>query len=56
MAGQRGWPQVRFRIPPDLRKWFEREAERNASSLNSEFIRALVERREKVETTTTTKG
>lgn len=32
---------LRLRIPDDVKKWLEAEAERNGSSQNSEVIRAL---------------
>lgn len=44
MAGQRAWPQFRLRCPPEVKKWLDKEADRNGASLNSEILRALRER------------
>ena len=35
---------MQLRLPPDLKKWIEKQAERNGSSQNSEVIRAVRER------------
>lgn len=32
---------VQLRIPPDLKAWLAKQAEKNGSSQNSEVIRAL---------------
>lgn len=32
---------LQLRLPPDLREWVKAEADKNASSQNSEIIRAL---------------
>lgn len=32
---------LRLRLPDDVKKWLESEADRNGSSQNSEVIRAL---------------
>jgi hypothetical protein len=34
------------RLPPDLKHWLERQAERNGSSQNSEIVRTLRDRME----------
>lgn len=33
--------QIGIRFPPDIKRWLEREADRNRSSQNSEVIRAV---------------
>lgn len=35
---------MQLRLPPDLKRWIEEEAERNGCSQNSEVIRAVRER------------
>lgn len=32
---------VQLRLPPDLKAWLKAEADRNASSQNSEVVRAI---------------
>ena len=44
---------LQLRLPADLKAWIEEEAKRNASSQNSEIIRALRERSERTETAIT---
>ena len=39
---------LRLRLPTNIKRWVESEAARNAATLNSEVIRALVERRDRV--------
>ena len=41
---QRDWAKLILRIPPDLKAWISDEATHNASSQNSEIIRAIRER------------
>lgn len=41
--------QVNFRLPVDLRDWLRQQKDRNRSSVTSEIVRALQERRERVE-------
>ncbi|WP_080354729.1 Arc family DNA-binding protein [Stenotrophomonas maltophilia] len=41
-------PQIALRLPADLKEWVSAEAQRNASSQNSEIIRALRERQERL--------
>lgn len=48
MVEQREWPKFMIRLPPDMKEWVSQEAMRNCGSQNSEIIRALVERRERV--------
>jgi hypothetical protein len=40
-------PQIALRLPADLKEWVAAEAQRNASSQNSEIVRALRERQER---------
>ncbi|MDD9745517.1 Arc family DNA-binding protein [Marinovum sp. PR37] len=35
---------MQLRLPPDLKRWIEEQAEANGSSQNSEVIRAVRER------------
>lgn len=41
---QLGWPRFMLRLPPDLKRWVDAEAERNGASINSEIIRSVRER------------
>lgn len=41
--------QVNFRLPVELRDWLRQQKERNRSSVTSEIVRALQERRERVQ-------
>nr|WP_093015450.1 Arc family DNA-binding protein [Roseivivax halotolerans] len=38
-----------LRIPEDLKAWIEDQANKNGSSMNSEIVRALRERAERIE-------
>ena len=40
-------PHMRLRIPQDLKEWLQVQARKNASSQNSEIVRAIRERMEK---------
>lgn len=40
-------PQLRIRLPPDIKAWLTAEAARNGASQNSEIVRALRERMER---------
>lgn len=40
--------KMQLRLPPDLKLWLNKQAKRNASSQNSEIVRALRERAERV--------
>ncbi|MEN1996814.1 Arc family DNA-binding protein [Stenotrophomonas bentonitica] len=41
--------QVNFRLPIALRDWLKEQKEKNRSSVTSEIVRALQERKERVE-------
>jgi len=41
---QATWPRFMLRLPPDLKRWVDAEAERNGASINSEIIRSVRER------------
>ena len=41
---QDAWPKFLLRLPADLKDFIRAEARKNASSLNSEIVRALRER------------
>ncbi|HHA2912823.1 TPA: Arc family DNA-binding protein [Stenotrophomonas maltophilia] len=41
--------QVNFRLPVELRDWLRDQKKRNRSSVTSEIVRAIQERRERVE-------
>ena len=43
---------VQLRLPPDLKAWIAAQAEQNASSQNSEIVRAIRERMERQEAAT----
>lgn len=43
---------VQLRLPPDLKDWIAVQADKNASSQNSEIIRCIRERMERIEKTT----
>lgn len=40
-------PQLRIRLPPEIKAWLTAEAARNGASQNSEIVRALRERMER---------
>ena len=42
-------PQFKLRIPAELKAWLDEQAEKNRSSLSSEVVRSIRERRERVE-------
>lgn len=42
--GQREWPKLMLRLPPDAKLWVEAQAKRHATSQNSEIIRSIRER------------
>jgi hypothetical protein len=48
MTGQITREKFVVRIPPNLKDWIEAEAVRNGCSQNSEIVRAIVERRERL--------
>ena len=41
MGSKREMVAVLVRMPPDVKRWLEREAARNAGSQNSEIVRSL---------------
>lgn len=41
--------QINVRLPADLRAWLNKEREKNRSSLTSEVVRAIQERKERCE-------
>lgn len=41
-------PQFNVRLTPELKDWLAKEARRNAASMNSEIVRAIAERRDRV--------
>lgn len=45
---QRTWPKILVRLPADVRGFVAQQAERNASSLNSEIIRCIRDRMEQM--------
>lgn len=40
---------LQLRLPPDLKDWLQAEAARNISSQNSEVVRAIRERKDRIE-------
>lgn len=44
VSGQRDWPKLMLRLPPDFKAFIEHEAARNGSSQNSEIVRCIRER------------
>ena len=47
----RDWPKVMLRVPPELKGALTREAKRNGSSQNSEIVRCIRERMDRISTT-----
>lgn len=41
-------PQFNVRLTQELKDWLAREARRNAASINSEIVRAIAERRDRL--------
>ncbi|MCO5077255.1 MAG: hypothetical protein M9937_16425 [Chelatococcus sp.] len=41
---QANWPRLMLRLPTDLKRFMMREAKRNGSSQNSEIVRAIREK------------
>lgn len=41
--------QLQLRLPPDLKDWIKAQAEKNASSQNSEIVRAVRDRMDRLE-------
>lgn len=48
--------QVNFRLPVELRDWLRGQKSRNRSSVTSEIVRAIQERRERVEFSPAVRG
>jgi predicted HicB family RNase H-like nuclease len=48
MHPSHGAPQFNVRLTPELKDWITKEAKRNAASMNSEIVRAIAERRDRV--------
>lgn len=42
-------PEMRIRLPLKVHNWIKSEAEKNASSMSNEVVRALVGHKERVE-------
>lgn len=40
--------KMQLRLPPDLKLWVSKQAKKNSSSQNSEIVRAIRERLERV--------
>lgn len=45
---RQSWPKILLRLPEDARAFVAGQAERNASSLNSEIVRCIRDRMEDV--------
>lgn len=45
---QADWPRFMLRLPPDLKQWVDAEAKRNGASQNSEVIRCIRERMDRM--------
>lgn len=45
----RGDEQINIRVPTDLRSWLMEQKEKNRSSLTSEVVRAIQERKDRCE-------
>ncbi|GHB26317.1 hypothetical protein GCM10007094_13170 [Pseudovibrio japonicus] len=48
---KRDWPRILIRIPPDTKNFLIGQAERNASSLNSEIVRCIRQRMDELSRT-----
>jgi hypothetical protein len=44
VGSKRATVAVLVRLPPDVKRWLEREAARNAGSQNSEIVRSIRKR------------
>lgn len=49
--GQRNWPKMMLRLPPDAKRWIENEARKHGTSQNSEVLRSVRERMSKAKKT-----
>lgn len=45
---QADWPRFMLRLPPDLKRWVDAEAKRNGASQNSEVIRCIRDRMDRI--------
>ncbi|QDI82366.1 Arc family DNA-binding protein [Methylorubrum populi] len=52
LQGQRDWPKLMLRLPPDIKAWIIDQAAKHATSQNSEIIRSIRERMERSKPTT----
>ncbi|MGN7124044.1 hypothetical protein [Methylorubrum thiocyanatum] len=52
LQGQRDWPKLMLRLPPDLKAWLEGQAAKHATSQNSEIVRSIRERMDRAKPTT----
>lgn len=48
--------KMQLRLPPEVKLWLNKQAKKNASSQNSEIVRALRERMERAGATTGAKA
>ena len=48
MENRKNSDQYQFRMPPGMRDWLADQAARNASSINSEIIRCIRERMDRI--------
>jgi hypothetical protein len=44
VGSKRATVAVLVRLPPDVKEWLERQADRNAASQNSEIVRSIRDR------------
>ncbi len=42
-------PQFKIRMPAEMKDWIDRQADLNRSSMSSEIVRCIRERKERVE-------
>lgn len=49
MDGQQDWTRLVLRIPPDMKAFLAAECARHGSSQNSEIMRAIRERMERIQ-------
>ncbi len=45
--GQREWPKVMLRLPPDAKEWITAQALLHGTSQNGEIVRAIRQRMER---------
>ena len=48
VSRQRDWPKLMIRLPSSLKSFIEAEASRNGSSQNSEIVRCIRERMDRI--------